>query len=339
MIPHSAPWISEADRQAVDARLRTGMVAAGEAVAEFEAAVRQWTGAAVGVARPSGADAIRSALEALGVGRGDEVILPTYVCESVMQSIRHVGASPVFADVNENAVVDPHTVAAVMTPATTAIIGVHTFGHLCDVLGMKALGLPVLEDACQAFGLQTPWGMAGAVGDLGVYSFHATKCLTTGEGGMLVAGGMSPAHLSKAPLQNLKSGLSDLQAALGLSQLRRYPEFLARRMALRLRYDHSLASQPTLTAHLPPVDSFLFRYTIRSPGGFERAQAFFAARGVTVRRGVDSLLHRHAGERDDRFPVSLKLYETTVSIPFHPALADKDVDTVVKAAEEFVHAQ
>lgn len=339
MIPHSAPWVTGADRQAVDERLRSGMIAAGTALAEFEAGVCKYVKAAGGVATPSGTNAIKVALELLGLGRGDDVILPTYVCESVMHSIQRVGATPVFADVNECSVLDVRTVGAAITPATKAIIAVHAFGHLCDIPSLRSLGVPVIEDACQAFGLETPWGMAGVVGDLGVYSFHATKCLTTGEGGMLVAGGMSLALLLRGHLPEPECRLSDVQASLGLAQLGRYEEFLARRLALRLRLDDAFADRPHLTAHLPPAGSFLFRYTIRSEAGFEAAQAFFGARGVTARRGVDSLLHRQAGRNDRDFPTAVKMFGANVSIPFHPALADHDADRVVRAAEEFADAQ
>ena len=337
MIPHSAPWISEADKRAVEARLAVGMIAGGEAVAGFEQAVARYVGAEACIARPSGMDAIRGALAMLGVGPGDEVVLPTYVCESVERSIRDAGATPVYSDVNSEAVLSAQSVKGVMTPATRAIIGVHALGHLCDIPSLRALGVPVVEDACQAFGLRTPWGMAGTVGDLGVYSFHATKCLATGEGGMLVVGkgqGGTGGRNGRGP----PSGLSDLQAALGLSQLDRYEEFLARRLAIRAQYDVAFARNSALIAHLPKPDIFLFRYTIRSEGGFPAARDFFAARGVTVRRGIDDLLHRQTGIGDQAFPQSLKLYETTVSIPFYPALTDDQVRRVAKAAEEFANA-
>lgn len=339
MIPHSAPWVTGADRQAVDERLRRGMIASGTAVAEFEAGVRQYVKAEACFATHSGADAIKAALEVLGLGQGDDVILPTYVCESVMQSIQRVGATPVFADVNERSVLDVRTVGAAITPATKAIIAVHAFGHLCDIPSLRSFSVPIIEDACQAFGLETPWGMTGVVGDLGVYSFHATKCLTTGEGGMLLAGGRSQALLLRARSPESARRLSDLQAALGLAQLGRYEEFLARRLALRLRLDEAFAHRPHLIAHLPPAGTFLFRYTIRSEAGFEAAQAFFGARGVTARRGVDSLLHRQAGRDDRDFPTAVEIFGANVSIPFHAALADHDADRVVRAAEEFANAQ
>lgn len=337
MIPHSAPWLTEIDRRAVGARLATGMIANGEAVAGFEQAVARYVGADYCTARPTGADAIRVALAMLGVGRGDEVILPTYVCESVERSIRDVGASPVFADVNSHAVLHVPSVQAVRTPATKAIIAVHALGHLCDIPGLQTLGVPVVEDACQAFGLRTPWGMAGTVGELGAYSFHATKCLATGEGGMLVVGN-GRRETGERAMRTPPSGMSDLQAALGLSQLEQYEKFLARRLAIRTQYDAAFARNPAMIAHLPGADTFLFRYTLRSQGGFPAARDFFAARGVTVRRGVDDLLHRHAGMGDEGFSQSLKLYETTVSIPFYPALTDDQVRQVSKAAEEFANA-
>lgn len=290
-------------------------------------------GVAGGISQPSGTAALLLALRTLNVGVGDEVVVPTYVCRSVMDAVLATGAVPRFADVSEAGLLTVSTAQKVFTTRTKALIAVHLFGAACDVEGLKSLGQPVIEDACQAVGLRVDGRMAGSIGDVGVLSFHATKVMTTGEGGMLLSSSETLVERARAIANHSQSSvtpLADLQAALGLSQLRRLESMLYRRVEIADSYDEVVDGKSV--AEVPQNRSnCVFRYILRVPSGFASAETHFLAHGVCVRKGVDTLLHRLAGETDARYPNASRLFTTNVSIPIYPALTDSEVDRIMQA--------
>ncbi len=343
-IPHSRPWIIKADQAAVADVLATGMIAKGEKVWEFEYQMTAYLGVNYAIAQGSGTAALILALKTLQMAKGDEVILPTYVCRSVLEAVLSVGVTPVLCDVNEMGVITEHTVAPHINQNTKAIIAVHIFGHPCDVRALSRTGIVIIEDACQSFGLTINGEMAGALGDIGVLSFHATKCLTTGEGGMVVTRNAAMAERARAltegqlqPTARNVSPLSDLQAALGIAQLARYSSFLTRRKALQKQLVEA-ATGFGLKLGIPNDSNALFRFTIRGQDHFDIQQARFLERGIYVRRGVDELLHRYLRLGDQHFPMAVGLYESTVSVPFYPSLSDAEVSTLCKAFSLFSYA-
>lgn len=340
VIPHSRPWIEVADELAVKSVVHDGMIAHGDCVVEFEQAVASLFGISGGIACTSGTAALILALKTLGVGVGDEVLLPTYVCWNVLAAITAVGASPRLCDVDDNGVLTTQTVQAARTSDSKAIVAVHIFGHPCDIASLNQLGLPVIEDACQSFGLEISGNAAGTLGAFGVFSFHATKCLTTGEGGMLIAS--SPTFLERARIltKSLDFGnaanlaaMSDLQARLGQSQLARYPDFLSRRRQIFDLYHQCATRLYSARPGYYGTPRFLFRYTLRTQRGFDSIQSDLLDKGLQVRRGVDVLLHRRLGLGDDNFPIAVKLYEQNISIPFYPSLSDYEVGQILRALQ------
>jgi perosamine synthetase len=328
LIPHSRPWLTEADRQAVAAAIDSVMIADGDLSRKLEAAAAHYLGQSGGVSTPDGTTALYLALRAFNVGALDEVVIPTYVCEAVAQAVRWTGATPVLCDVGEDWCVNADTVRHAMTRRTKAVVVVHTFGIVAEMPPIVALGLPVIEDLAQAFGARSSDGMAGSFGSVAITSFHATKCLTTGEGGMAFASDKALlARLRALKVSDHRLPLSNLQAALGLSQLDRYGEFLARREKIATRYRQSLPGR-----YLPPPTvlerTMHFRFPLRVNGGVERLMAQFAERGVLAKRGVDALLHKEAGT----FPGAESAFEHTLSLPIHPSMSPEEVDRVVEAA-------
>jgi perosamine synthetase len=343
MIPHSRPWINEDDRKTVESVLVSGMIAKGDKVGELEGKVCNYLGVNHAVAQSSGTAALVLALRTLAICRGDEVILPTYVCRSVLESVFTVGATPVLCDVDETGVINAVTVAPHITRKTKAIIAVHIFGHPCDLRMLKQYEIPVIDDACQAFGLTIEGAKAGALGDIGVLSFHATKCLTTAEGGMLVTcnktWGERARELTEGctkPSSRNVAPLSDLQAVLGLSQLGRYSDMLKRRNWLRRQYTEA-AQRLDIAISASPQSNMLFRFTLRSERPFETVQAGFLNQGINVRRGVDELLHRTIGLNDSAFPIAASLYQRTVSVPFYPSLSIDESTAVSDAFRVLKH--
>jgi UDP-4-amino-4-deoxy-L-arabinose-oxoglutarate aminotransferase len=235
------------------------------------------------------------------------------------------GAAPRLCDVGDDWCVTAESVNAAMTPRTRAVIVVHTFGVPVSEEVARRSDVPVIDDCCQAIGLPR------APGAVCVVSFHATKMLTTGEGGMALTADRVLADRMRADASERRDQLSDVQAALGRSQLRRYPAFLARRRELAERYSRALASLPIALPSLAG-GSLFFRFPIRTSGDFDQMRAEFAAHGVHVRRGVDTLLHRSAGIEASRFPNAERLFRETLSIPLYPALSDAEADRVIAAA-------
>ena len=317
------------------------MLARGTRVEAFEQAISQQLGASGGIACASGTAALSLALKTLGIREGDEIILPTYVCWNVLAAVTASGATPRLCDVDNSGVLTIKTASVVLSTKTKAIIAVHIFGHPCDIEGLAKLGPPVIEDACQSLGLELNDQPAGTVGTLGILSFHATKCLTTGEGGMLITRNMDLLERARYLTASSEVGnmagltaMTELQAALGLAQIGRYPAFLERRRQLLAKYHESACA--LFTAHPGYHDraDFLFRYTLHTQSGFETAQQGFLSRGVHARRGVDELLHRRLGLNDHDFPGAAELFDKNISVPFYPSLNEREAAKVVSAMRE-----
>jgi len=336
MIPHSRPWIADADVQVVTAILRSEMIGQGATTERFESALSHWLGLPTpGVAVSSGSAALQLALLGLGVASGDEVILPTYVCRSVSDAVRAAGGTPVLADVGPQGLLTASDVAPLIGLRTKAVIVPHLFGAFADVASFREFGVPIVEDCAQAVDRPERWTLCG---DVAVFSFHPTKCLTTGEGGLAVSldgplnARMRAIRDGRLASRALLAPMSDLAAALGLTQLGRYDHALARRRAIAREYRTALGDDAPLHLRRTPWDRTMhFRFVFTAPEGFEHAAAVFAARGVVVRRAVDTLLHRLDGRSDRMFPVATEMFETTVSVPIYPALTDEEVARVAGA--------
>lgn len=321
------------------------MIGQADTTAKFEEVLSGWVDGAGGVAVGSGAGAILLALTALGVKAGDEILLPTYVCTSVAEAVISAGARPVLCDVGKDWILTPETVASSLTPKTKVIIAPHLYGIYADISGIKRLGLPVIEDCAQAVGMVKQHAIQG---DLAVFSFHPTKCLSTGEGGMVV--GRDPKVISK--LSELRDGsgdavkerffspLSNMASALGLSQLARYQRGLDRRVDIAQRYKRFFEEiLPSAINHDALSNSMYFRFPIVLKGGLDKCVDQFYQRGIIVRRGVDRLIHRVKGQPDSTFPNACELFATTVSLPIYPSLTEKEVGVVIKACQEIINLQ
>jgi UDP-4-amino-4-deoxy-L-arabinose-oxoglutarate aminotransferase len=334
-IPHSKPWLTTADLESVVNVIKSGMLARGKGVSAFEKAVCAYTNSIMTVALSSGTAALVFALRAIGVRTGDEVVLPTYVCGSVMDAVVHTGLTPRLCDIGEETWnLTPETVAEVLSRKTAAIIVPHIFGIPVDVQGIEALGVPVIEDCAQAFGAKLDDRQVGTAGLLGVYSFNATKCLTSGEGGMVAAGSEAGARLLKSALQKkteLPSPMSDLQATLGLAQLARYNEFLRRRRSLADVYFKELPLDVTARLAAQPEGGIFFRFPLYWDFDFDNAVNFLAARKITARKGVDALLHRRCELQDSRYPNAVEALRKTLSIPIYPSLTLAEAEEMSQA--------
>jgi dTDP-4-amino-4,6-dideoxygalactose transaminase len=342
VVPHSRPWITAADVRAVSRVVQSGALAQGAEVARFEAEVGSLLGLPPGVAVSSGTAALHLALLGLGIGPGDEVILPSYVCVAPLHAVQYVGATPRLADVDPATYnLDPADVRRRLTRHTRAIIVVHQFGLPAELDALLALGVPVIEDCAQAFGACYREHPVGSFGVISIVSFYATKLLTTGEGGMVLSRDRRllarvrdrrDYDERRRPAVRYNYKLTDFQAALGRSQLRRLPAMLARRAAIAGRYRRRWAR---LSIALPAADArrshVYHRFVIAVPTAVTAFARRLGGLGVTARRPVFHPLHLTLGL--DGFPGTIQAFRHALSVPLYPALTSREESVVVRALE------
>lgn len=339
MIPHSQPWLNDSDLRAVHKVFQSGMIANGSLVVKFETNLTNYLGAADTITCGSGTAALMLALLALGIGQGDEVIMPTYVCHSVADAVRSIGAIPVLCDIGEYWVMTDETVRPHVTKYTKAIIVVHIFGILVNTKSLLSFGINIIEDFCQAFGAKYDENSFPILGKMAIFSFHATKCLTTGEGGAVTSKDLDLMCKVRSVVnqKRVPSILTDFQAALGICQLERYEEGLRLRRHIA---DIYLAKLPqNLIYKMKDIynRSSYFRFLLTKVDNmnFEIIQNIFAQKGITVRRGVDSLIHRRYGLSDFGFSGAVKCFNETISIPINPCLSKMQIVEILKGVNSF----
>lgn len=341
VIPHSRPTISEIDSNAVQAQLLSGNIAKGNKITEFENAFSQYTGFPHAKFTDSGSKAIKLALQVLELETDDEVILPTYVCHSVIDAVKSVGATPVLCDVSDTWNVSVEDVAEVISPSTKAIILVHTMGIALNANQFKVFGVPIIEDCCQSLASvhHSSGIMAGANADFAIYSFHAIKCMSTGEGGMLCYKEDDYKELLNHHVKYKADNgvVTDLQAALGISQLSQYPTFLKRRKQIAEAYFKGIEN-PELYAEFKKYypDSNCYRFLLTNKASFWKTKFYFENKGIAIRKGVDALLHHsYPAIRKSDFTNSENIFSKTISIPLYPSLSEENIDDIINAINAY----
>lgn len=336
-IPHSRPFLADDLEAAAREITATGMIGPGRHVARFEAEMALLHKAPGAVATNSGTAALHLALLALDAGPGDEVILPSYVCTAVLNAVRYVGAQPVLADICEDTFnIAPASVRRCITPRTRAIIVPHMFGVPADIAALQQFDVPIIEDCAQSLGATVGDVLTGSMGDFAVFSFYATKVITTGEGGMVLARRLE--HVER--MRDLRDydeksdyvprysyHMSNLAAAIGYRQLRRLPEFIQRRRSLARFYNEQLSGGTWRLPQHPP-GSICYRYVVQVDHLEQRIEAFAEA-GIQAKRPVFEPLHRYIG---GDLPVTEHVYRTALSLPLYPALTDADAEYVASIA-------
>jgi perosamine synthetase len=329
---HSKPTITLKDENQIRDVIASRMISRGNKVAEFENRIAHYLGLKGGVATSSGSSGIYWALKALGIKKGDEVVLPTYVCPTVLFAVNSLSATPVLCDVSNYWNIDANTVKPHLTSKTRAIIAPHIGGIPIDIEPIIDLGIPVIEDLAQSFGAEIRGKKVGTFGQVAVCSFQAIKCITTGEGGMVLSDNQPLIHEIKET--QILSPISDIQASLGLSQLEQYPSFLRRRRQIA---DIFFTTFEKYSGTCMPLDlrlkSIFFRFPLRIKASFSVIKAEFEEKNIAVRQFIDSLLHRDLGLPKIDFPNAEKCFSETLSIPIYPSLSDYQVQYIAKIGE------
>jgi dTDP-4-amino-4,6-dideoxygalactose transaminase len=350
IIPHSRPAIDEEDLRATAEVLRSGQIAQGPWVERFERDMAAFFGLQGGVAVSSGTAALELALRALRVGTGDEVIMPSYVCPAPWLATKRVGAEARLVDIDLDTFnIDPLAACQAMTTKTRAIIVPHLFGLPADLTALERLGIPLIEDCAQTLGATEQGRPVGTVGTVTVCSFYATKLLCAGEGGMVLSNEgvllervRSLREYDGAPTLDPKSfnfKLTDLQAALGLCHLSRFPAFQERRGFLAAAFREVLSSKTVVCPSVPPGRTHgYYRFTIRlphlrtDPDGLLGLIKMLEQQGIHCRKPVFRPIHRYLDQSG--FPNSDEADRTALSLPLYPDLTDDEVRQIHQSLTE-----
>jgi len=362
MIPYGRQSIDEGDIRAVCEALRSDWLTTGPRVAEFERGVAEYCGAGFGVAVSSGTAALHTAMFALGIGPGDEVIVPTMTFAATANCVRYAGATPVFADVDPGTLLLPASeVERLSTECTRAVIAVDYAGQACDYDALRracdARKLALVADACHALGAEFNTRKVGSLADLTAFSFHPVKHITTGEGGMIT--GHDPDLERRLRLfrnhgidtefrQREQQGtwrydmvelgmnyrITDIQCALGTSQLSKLPAFLARRRVIAAQYDAAFSG--TRVRPLAKAPGALHAYHLYVVRVVRRDEVFTRLRAAGIGVNVHyTPVHLHPyyqetlGTRPGLCPNAEAAFGEILSLPMHPGLTDTEICTVI----------
>ncbi|MEC2197095.1 DegT/DnrJ/EryC1/StrS family aminotransferase [Bacillus subtilis] len=377
-LPYSLPLIGKEEIQEVTETLESGWLSKGPKVQQFEKEFAAFVGAKHAVAVNSCTAALFLALKAKGIGPGDEVITSPLTFSSTANTIIHTGATPVFADIDENTLnIDPVNLEAAVTPRTKAVVPVHFGGQSCDMDAILAIaqnhGLFVLEDAAHAVYTTYKQRMIGSIGDATAFSFYATKNLATGEGGMLTTDdeeladkirvlslhGMSKAAWNRyssngswyyeVESPGYKMNMFDLQAALGLHQLKRLDDMQKRREEIAGRYQTAFQQISGLITPFVHDDGrhawHLYVLQVdEKKAGVTRSEMITALKdeyniGTSVHFipvHIHPYYQKQFGYKEADFPNAMNYYKRTLSLPLYPSMSDDDVDDVIEAVRDIV---
>lgn len=372
-IPYGRQQLEPDDIEAVIDVLRSDWLTTGPQVERFEAMLAQTAGTEYAVSVCNGTAALHAAMHAIGVGEGDEIIVPPLTFAATANAVLYQGGTPVFADVGTGTLlIDPTSVASRITARTKAIVAVDYAGQPCDYDALRQIasrhGLYLISDACHSLGAAWRGKPCGSQADLTVFSFHPVKPITSGEGGAIVTGdevlarrmrtfrnhGITTDHGQRAKTGSwhydmvelgFNYRLTDIQCALGLSQLAKLPEFIGHRRRIARAYDEAFAHSPRihpLGVH-PEARHGYHLYVVRVPG---RDRIFGALRQAGIGANVHYIpvhLHpyyrRRFGTGEGLCPVAEAAYGEILSLPIYPGLAAGDQSRVVATLQEAVREE
>ena len=343
----------------IDQLVESGAFTNGPAVAAFEDAFANYCGTAYCVGTASGLDALRIALTGLGVGPGDEVVVPALTFVATLEAVTQTGARPVLADVNDDDyTMDPDAARAAIGPKTRALMPVHLYGQLADVRALRALALTsdvaLVEDACQAHGARRDGFRAGGVGDAAAFSFYPAKnlgafgdagALVTGDAGLVRAARSLREHGQVAKYSHEREGwtarLDTLQALVLLHKLPLLDDWNGQRRVAARYYSEVLEGVGDLTLpHVPPGSEPVYHlYEIRTVDPDDLA-AFLRSRGITTGRHYPEPPHLTQaygwlGHSPGAFPVAEALARELLSLPLYPGIAEEQLAAVVDAIGDY----
>mgnify|MGYP001381283508 CR=1 FL=1 len=370
MIPVSRPSIGEEELAAIKKVFQTGWLGLGSVVFEFEEKIKEYVGAKHAIAVNTGTTALHLALDSLGIGQGDEVIVPSMTFVASIQAITQTGAAPVFCEVKEADLnIDVDDVRKKLSKKTKAIMPVHYCGKACDMDSLLAIGqknnVRIIEDAAHAFGSSYKGKKIGSFGDIACFSFDPIKNLTCGEGGAVTLADNELAEKIRRKRilgidkdtwhryrnerawfyevveQGYRYHMSNINAAIGLEQFKKLPVFNARKTEITRRYDSAFKAikgiKPLANDY---SETAQFCYIIRVEGG-KRDGLMEFLKGKGIGSGVHYIpnhLQPFFKKYATKLPITEKVGEEILTIPLYADLKDEEVELAVMAVKEFMRA-
>lgn len=346
-IPHSKPCLNQAEVDAATEVIRSGIIAQGPKVRELGVRWSQLVQMPYAVPVASGTSALCSALKVLDIGAGDEVIVPAYSCVALMNAVLSVGATPVLSDVLPSTwTISAEQVRSRVNARTRAVIAVHLFGAASEMTRLADLGVPIVEDCAHGIGgycgSSLPFGGAGAIS---ISSFYATKMLAAGEGGIVATRDPDKAgkimqwrdYADQSPDGNaLNNKMTDIQAAIALTQIEKLPSMLEARATLAVRYHEWLeaAENAGLLRRPPRIEGRVwYRYVVElTRNKASQIARAMHARGIRAEQPVWD--YRDADRFDfSSLPQAEKAFDRLLSLPLFPDLSEQDQNRVCSALE------
>jgi len=359
------PELDQSDINKVLEVLNSGRLALGPKAQEFEEKMAEYVGVKYAIAVSSGTSALHILIRALGVGPGDEVVVPSFTFASTVNVALYEKAKPVFVDIEpETYNLDPNDLQKKITKKTKAVLGVDVFGHPAEwdeILKVaERYNLKIIDDSCEALGAEYKGRKIGQFGDAACFAFYPNKQITTGEGGIIVTNNSEIHTLARslrnqgrdemgAWLEHKRLGynyrMDEMSAALGVSQLKKIETFLAKREKVARAYTERLNNLGFLRTQVirPYVHMSWFIYVITLEKGLDRDNVMkkMAERGIPT-RGYFSPMHLQPYIRDmfgfkgGELPVTEDIAKRTLALPFHNNLSEDEIDEVVEALKDAV---
>jgi perosamine synthetase len=345
-IPHSLPTLGGEEAAGLQEVIASGRMATGEEVERFEQAMASYLGLPGAVALASGTAALHLSLLALGVKEGDEVICPSFTCSALLNAVYYCRAIPQIVDIDQETMnISLAAARKALTKRTAAIIIPHMFGYPVEAMDdFLTLGPPLIEDCAQSLGATYQGRMTGTWGVVAIFSFYATKIITTGQGGMVAS--QDKGLLER--VQDLRAYdkkeeykirynfcMTDLQARMGRIQLDKLPAFLKAREQRARWYDKHLKGLKGVI--MPRKGGIYYRYIVRIMGSkLDRAIGYLHREGIEAQRPVFRPLHRYLGLNG--FAATEKVCSDALSLPIYPRLKAADIQYIAlclrKAVED-----
>ncbi|MFH1788072.1 MAG: DegT/DnrJ/EryC1/StrS family aminotransferase [Candidatus Altiarchaeota archaeon] len=357
MIPVYEPLLGAEERKNLLEAFDSGWTSSkGAFIGEFEESFAKYVGVKHAVATSNGTTALHLALEALGVGAGDEVIVPTLTFVSTANAVAYTGAKPVFVDSQPDYwCIDPDKIREKITEKTKAIIPVHLYGHPCDMDPILEIAeehnLFVIEDAAEAHGAEYKGRKVGCFGDVNCFSFFGNKIITTGEGGMCVTNdekicdkmqilrdhGTNPNKHYWCDVRGFNYRMTNLQAALGCAQVDRIDDLIEKKRSIALEYNKRLGDVAGVS--LPPEESWarnvywMYSVLIADDIGLSRDDVMkkLSGNGVESRPFFPPIHKFPMYDKKESFPVAEELSKKGINLPSSPKLTKEDVKRVAEA--------
>lgn len=359
------PYLDDQEQKAVADAIASGWVSQGPKVAEFEKIFADYAGAKYAVATTSCTTALHAAITVLGIGPGDEVIVPSLSFIATANSVVHCGSTPVFVDINPKTCnMDVNKIEASITKKTKAIMPVHQMGLPADIDSINAIAhknnLIVIEDAACAIGAEYKGKRIGSHGNIACFSFHPRKVITTGEGGMITTDsleiaerlrrfrhhGMSVSDLERHVSQKIiietypevgyNYRMTDMQAAMGIVQMNKLPDILGKRRSIAEKYNNAFQKIPCLRVPKVPeyalhnYQSYWVELLGNSPIGRNELMERLLEKGISSRRGIMAI-HREPcySSYNAQLPETERITGNTIILPLYPSMTEEEVKHII----------